>query len=138
MNVESVVFRVLLTNIGLEGCDKHSKILARNISIEGMDVIYIGNYLTSVEIAQAAIQEDVDALVINLISCSEIINLTSIPNLLMKANALDIKLLACGVINVKVAEYLKKHGISEVLLQNTPHDKIISRLQEILSHPKSR
>jgi methylmalonyl-CoA mutase cobalamin-binding domain/chain len=123
--------------MGLECCDKNSKILAHKISIAGMDVIYTRDFRTSVEIVQAAVQEDVDVLLINYLSCSNITSFTSIPNLLKKANALDIKLLAYDVIDRKVAKHLTKQGISEVFLQNTPFENIISRLQGIVSYPRS-
>ena len=66
--VQSRFIRVLLTNIGLNGSHKNANELVCNLSAAGIDVIYIGSCRTSYEVAQAATQEDVDLLIVNLLS----------------------------------------------------------------------
>jgi methylmalonyl-CoA mutase C-terminal domain/subunit len=132
LNVNSKIIRVLLTNIGLRDSYKNSNELASNLSAAGMDVICIGNYRTSGEVIQAASQEDVDLLGINLLSCKNKSIFSSVFDLIKKANDQDLTLFVCGILNNEDEKYLKKQGISEVFHLNTSPVKFISRLQEIV------
>lgn len=136
MNDKSLVVRVMLSNLGLEGRDQGSKEVAHTLRNAGMNVIYTGNHSTPAEIVQAAVEEDVDALGVNFISDANITNISQILKLLRESDALDIEVFVCGVINHKQVETLKSLGVSEILHQDTPSDKIVSRLQKIVSHRK--
>ena len=138
MYVKSRFIRVLLTNIGLKSSHQNSNELVCNLSTAGIDVIYLGNCRTSAEAAQAATQEDVDLLVVNFLSFPNRANFNFIIDLLKEANALSLSLFVCGVMNEKDAEYLQRQGVSEVLIKDTPTDEIISRLQAIVSRPRSK
>ena len=134
LNIKSKIIRVLLANIGLKDRDKNTNELACNLSAAGADVVYIGNCGTSEEAIQAATQEDVDLLGINLLSWPNKSIFNSIIDLFKKANDQGLSLFVCGIINDEDAKFLKKQGISEVLLPNTSPEKLFSRLQGIISH----
>ena len=60
--------RVLLAKIGLDGHDRGIKIIARSLRDAGMEVVYLGMRLTPDQVAQAALQEDVDVVGISILS----------------------------------------------------------------------
>jgi methylmalonyl-CoA mutase C-terminal domain/subunit len=131
MNEESRVIRVLLAKVGLDGHDRGVKVVARSLRDAGMDVVYTGLHRTPAEVVQAAVQEDVDVLGVSLLSGA---HMTIIPAILMQlkdAGADDIRVVAGGVIPDDDIQELKKLGVAEVLLQDTPPNEIVSTIRQV-------
>ena len=131
MNEESRVIRVLLAKVGLDGHDRGVKVVARSLRDAGMDVVYTGLHRTPAEVVQAAVQEDVDVLGVSLLSGA---HMTIIPAILMQlkdAGAGDIRVVAGGVIPDDDIQELKKLGVAEVLLQDTPPNEIVSTIRQV-------
>jgi len=131
MNEESRVIRVLLAKVGLDGHDRGVKVVARALRDAGMDVVYTGLHRTPAEVVQAAVQEDVDVLGVSLLSGA---HMTIIPAILMQlkdAGADDIRVVAGGVIPDDDIQELKKLGVAEVLLQDTPPNEIVSTIRQV-------
>ena len=131
MNEESRVIRVLLAKVGLDGHDRGVKVVARSLRDAGMDVVYTGLHRTPAEVVQAAVQEDVDVLGVSLLSGA---HMTIIPAILMQlkdAGADDIRVVAGGVIPADDIQELKKLGVAEVLLQDTPPNEIVSTIRQV-------
>ena len=138
MNVKSMAIRVLLTNFGFGGSDQGGEALASTLRDAGMGVVYIGNYCTPEEIVLAAIQEDVNAIGVNLISDTNMSIFFSIIKLLKEGDASDIKVFFSGAMNHEDVEDIKNQGVSEVLLKDAPSDEIVSKLLKIVLHLRSR
>ncbi len=106
--------RVLVAKPGLDGHDRGAKIVARALRDAGMEVIYTGLRQTPEQIVGAAVQEDVDAIGISILSGA---HNTIIPRIceLMRLEALnDVLLVVGGIIPDEDIEPLKKQGVSEV------------------------
>jgi methylmalonyl-CoA mutase C-terminal domain/subunit len=130
--------RVLLAKVGLDGHDRGVKIVARALRDAGMDVIYTGLHRTPDEVVTAAIQEDADILGVSLLSG---VQMTVFPKILARLEAEgvdDMIVVAGGVMPDEDVAALKKIGVSEVLLQDTPPEKIVSRLRELVAQRGER
>ncbi len=117
--------RVLIAKPGLDGHDRGAKVIARALRDAGMEVIYTGLRQTPEMIATAALQEDVDAVGISILSgahktlCPRIVEL-------MRAGGMDDTLILVGGIvpQEDIAE-LKQNGIAEVFLPGTSTGDIV-------------
>ena len=122
--------RVLVAKPGLDGHDRGAKVIARALRDAGMEVIYTGLRQTPEMIASAALQEDVDAVGISILSgahntlCPRIINL-------LKENGMDDTLvLVGGIVPHEDIVELKKIGVSEVFVPGTSTEDIVKFLRE--------
>ena len=131
MNDKPGVIRVLLAKVGLDGHDRGVKVVARALRDAGMDVVYTGLHRTPAEVVEAAIQEDVDVLGVSLLSGAHMTIIPEILKQLKDAGADDIRVVAGGVLPDEDAAELKKLGLAEVLLQDTPPDEIVSTLRQV-------
>ena len=131
MNDKPGVIRVLLAKVGLDGHDRGVKVVARALRDAGMDVVYTGLHRTPAEVVEAAIQEDVDVLGVSLLSGAHMTIIPEILKQLKDAGADDIRVVAGGVLPDEDAAELKKLGVAEVLLQDTPPDEIVSTLRQV-------
>jgi methylmalonyl-CoA mutase C-terminal domain/subunit len=131
MNEKSAIIRVLLAKVGLDGHDRGVKVVARSLRDAGMDVVYTGLHRTPAEVVQAAVQEDVDILGVSLLSGAHMTIIPEILKQLKDAGAADIRIVAGGVMPDDDVVELKKLGVAEVLLQDTPPDEIVSMLRHV-------
>lgn len=138
MNQETEVIRVLLAKVGLDGHDRGVKVVACSLRDAGMDVVYTGLHRTPAEVVQAAVQEDVDILGVSLLSGAHMTIIPEILKQLKDTGAADIQVVAGGVIPDDDVTELKKLGVAEVLLQDTPPDEIVSTLRQVVSGPEQR
>lgn len=118
--------RVLVAKPGLDGHDRGAKVIARALRDAGMEVIYTGLRQTPEMIASAALQEDVDAVGISILSgahntlCPRIVEL-------MRQNGMDDTLiLVGGIVPQEDIEGLKKGGVSEIFLPGTSTEDIVT------------
>ncbi len=106
--------RVLIAKPGLDGHDRGAKIIARALRDAGMEVIYTGLRQTSAMIVNAAVQEDVDAIGLSILSGAHLHYFREIKTLLEERNAGDILLFGGGIIpesDVATLQSLGVHGI---------------------------
>ena len=125
--------RVLLAKVGLDGHDRGVKVVARTLRDAGMDVIYTGLHRTPEEVVQAAIQEDVDILGISLLSGAHMTICPRILSLLKDKGAEDIITVVGGVMADEDVAALKKMGVREILLQDTPPRHIVETLTQLVA-----
>lgn len=121
-----------MAKVGLDGHDRGVKAVARVLRDGGMDVIYSGLHRTPEEVVAAALQEDVDILGISLLSGTHMTVFPKVLKLLKEGNGEDIIVVGGGVIPDEDVVELKKMGVQEVLLQDTPPTKIISSLTDLV------
>ena len=127
------IVRILIAKVGLDGHDRGVKIVARCLRDAGMEVIYTGLHRTPEEVVTSAVQEDVDVLGVSLLSGAHMTIFPKIIELLKINEAEDILLLGGGVMSDDDAESLKKMGVAEVLLQDTPPDLIVETVRRLVA-----
>ena len=133
MREKSEVIRVLIAKVGLDGHDRGVKIVARCLRDAGMDVIYTGLHRTAQEVVDAAVQEDVDVLGISLLSGAHMTIFPKILQLLKQKDAEDILVVGGGVMPDEEVEALKRMGVKEILLQDTPPETIVSTIRRVVA-----
>lgn len=130
--------RVLLAKVGLDGHDRGVKVVARALRDAGMDVIYTGLHRTPDEVVAAAVQEDVDILGVSLLSGVQLTVFPKIFKLLREQGADDLIVVAGGVMPDEDVAELKRLGVSEVMLQDTPPQGVIDTLKRLVSERGAR
>jgi methylmalonyl-CoA mutase C-terminal domain/subunit len=111
--------RVLIAKPGLDGHDRGAKIIARALRDAGMEVIYTGLRQTPEQIVSAAVQEDVDAIGLSILSGAHNVLFPEIMRLLKEEDAQDIVVFAGGIIPEQDIPKLKALGIREIFLPGT-------------------
>ena len=125
--------RVLLAKVGLDGHDRGVKVVARTLRDAGMDVIYSGLHRTPDEVVTAAIQEDVDVLGVSLLSGVHLTVFPKIFDRLREQGGEDIIVVAGGVMPDEDVAALRKMGVREVMLQDTPPQAIVDTLKRLVA-----
>jgi len=125
--------RVLLAKVGLDGHDRGVKVVARTLRDAGMDVIYTGLHRTPEEVVHAVVQEDVDVLGISLLSGAHMTICPRLLQLLKERGAEGVIVLVGGVMAEEDAEVLKRIGVQDVLLQDTPPRTIVETIRRLVA-----
>ena len=116
--------RVLVAKIGLDGHDRGAKVIATSLRDAGMEVIYTGLRQTPEMVVNAALQEDVDAIGISILSGA---HMTVFPKIiaLMKEKGLDdVLVTGGGIIPEEDMEELQRIGIGKLFPPGTPISEI--------------
>jgi methylmalonyl-CoA mutase C-terminal domain/subunit len=116
--------RVLVAKPGLDGHDRGAKVVARALRDSGFEVIYTGIRLTPEQIAEAALQEDVDVVALSLLSGAHNTLFPRIVDLLKEKAMSDVLVIGGGVIPDADIPALKAAGIAEVFTPGTSTQKI--------------
>ena len=132
MSTSQTMIRVLIAKVGLDGHDRGVKIVARCLRDAGMEVIYTGLHRTPEEVVDAAVQEDVDVLGVSILSGAHLTLFPRLMELLRAQQAEDIIVLGGGVMPDKDIAELKKLGVAEVLLQDTPPQAIVETVERLV------
>src|SRR3990172_11401456 len=127
---EQHTLRVLIGKPGLGPHDRGAKILAVALRDAGMEVIYTGIHQTPEAIASAAVQEDVDVVLISILSGAHLPMTGRIIEELKARGAGDIPILCGGIIPDRDIPALKELGVREVFGPMTPIQTCISYLKE--------
>lgn len=112
--------RILIGKPGLDGHDRGAKVVARALSDAGFEVIYTGIRRTPEEIAAAAVQEDVDAVGLSLLSGAHNVLFPAVLKALAEAGMGSVPVLGGGVIPEEDIPALKAQGIREIFTPGTP------------------
>jgi methylmalonyl-CoA mutase, C-terminal domain len=122
--------RVLVAKPGLDGHDRGAKVIARALRDAGMEVIYTGLRQTPERIAAAVVQEDVDALLMSILSGAHDYLFPRVMDLLHERGVKDLLVFGGGVIPEEDVPALKKIGVSEVFGPGTSTEAIVKYVQE--------
>jgi methylmalonyl-CoA mutase C-terminal domain/subunit len=122
--------RVLVAKPGLDGHDRGAKVIARALRDAGMEVIYTGLRQTPEKIAAAVVQEDVDALLMSILSGAHDYLFPRVMGLLNEKGVKDLLVLGGGVIPEEDIPALKSVGIREVFGPGTATETIVKYVQE--------
>lgn len=108
--------RVLIGKPGLDGHDRGAKVVARALRDAGMEVVYTGLHRSPEEIVETAIQEDVDAIGLSILSGAHLTLLPKVVELLKQQGAEDIVVFGGGVMPDEDRDELLGKGIAEVFV----------------------
>lgn len=122
--------RVLVAKPGLDGHDRGAKVIARALRDAGMEVIYTGLRQTPEMIAAAALQEDVDAVGISILSGAHKTLCPRIVELLRQNGMDDTLVLVGGIVPAEDIPELKAKGIAEVFLPGTSTKEIVKYIRD--------
>ncbi len=122
--------RILIAKPGLDGHDRGAKVVARALRDAGFEVIYTGLHQTPEMIVSAAIQEDVDAIGLSILSGAHMAIFPRILALLREQGAEDIVVFAGGIIPDDDIPVLKEMGIREIFLPGTPLAEIVEWVRQ--------
>jgi len=121
--------RVLVAKPGLDGHDRGAKIIARALRDAGMEVIYTGLRQTPQAIVTAALQEDVDAIGISILSGAHNTIVPRITELMRVQGLVDVLLIVGGIIPDEDIPALKKVGVSEVFQPGASTQEIVDYIR---------
>lgn len=122
--------RVLIGKPGLDGHDRGAKVIARALRDAGMEVVYTGLHRSPEEIVETAIQEDVDAIGLSILSGAHMTLLPKVVALLDEQGVKDILVFGGGVIPDEDRERLLSQGIKEIIVPGGGTQKTIDFLKE--------
>ncbi len=124
--------RVLIAKPGLDGHDRGVKVVARGLRDAGMEVIYLGLRLTPEQIAEAAIQEDVDVVGLDCLSGAHMALFPKTVQLIREKGGNDILVIGGGIIPKKDIPKLKEAGIIQIFGPGTSLDEIVQFIETSL------
>lgn len=124
--------RILIAKPGLDGHDRGAKVVARALRDAGYEVIYTGLRQTPEQIANAAVQEDVDAVGLSILSGAHNRLLPEVIRLLREAGADDVLVFAGGIIPDRDVGTLKSAGVDQIFLPGTSTGDIVKYLEQRL------
>ena len=128
--------RILMAKPGLDGHDRGVKVIARALRDAGVEVIYTGLHQTPEMIATAAVQEDVDAVGLSIMSGAHNTLCPAILDELKKRSAGDVVVFVGGIIPDADFERLKAAGIRGIFTPGTSLEAIIQWVRDNV-HPKA-
>ncbi len=119
------VLRILVAKPGLDGHDRGAKIIARALRDAGFEVIYTGLHQTPEMIAEAAVQEDVDAVGLSILSGAHMTLFPKIIELLEEKGVEDLPIFGGGIIPDEDIEALHKIGVKAVFTPGASTNDIV-------------
>lgn len=122
--------RVLIAKAGLDGHDRGAKVIAAALRDSGMEVIYTGLRQTPEMIVEAALQEDVDAIGISILSGAHMTILPKIKSLMNDKGLDDVLLTGGGIIPEEDIKSLKDLGVGELFTPGAPTSAIVNYIKE--------
>lgn len=122
--------RVLVAKPGLDGHDRGAKVVARALRDAGFEVIYTGLRQTPEQIAEAALQEDVNVVAMSILSGAHPHLFPKVVNLIREKGMEDTLIIGGGVIPEGDIPALKEAGIAEVFTPGTPTTAIIDFIKK--------
>jgi methylmalonyl-CoA mutase C-terminal domain/subunit len=129
--------RVIIAKAGLDGHDRGAKVVAAALRDAGMEVIYTGLRQTPEMIVEAALQEDVHAIGVSLLSGAHMTIFPKILDLMKKKELDDVLLFGGGIIPNKDLKTLKEMGVGALYTPGAPTTEIIDYLRNwVKEHPR--
>jgi len=130
--------RILVAKPGLDGHDRGALVLCRAFRDAGMEVIYTGFLATPEQVAQMAIDEDVDVVAMSLLNGAHMTAFPKVAKLIKQRGADDILLVGGGIIPDEDKPMLEKQGITGNYGPGTPLKTIIEHVERIVKQRGSR
>jgi methylmalonyl-CoA mutase C-terminal domain/subunit len=129
--------RVLVAKVGLDGHDRGAKIIATALRDAGMEVIYTGLRQTPEMVVNAALQEDVDAIGVSILSGAHNTVFPKILKLLKEKKMDDVLLTGGGIIPEDDIASLNKMGVGKLFPPETPTTEIAEYIKSWVKDNRS-
>src|SRR5262245_7451112 len=125
--------RILVAKVGLDGHDRGVKVVARILRDAGFEVIYTGLFQTPETVAAAAVDEDVDAIGLSMLSGA---HMTLAPKVVQQVRdrGMDIPVVVGGIIPEQDAPKLVEQGVAAVLTPGASADEVVTTMQRVMNH----
>ncbi len=125
--------RVLIAKPGLDGHDRGAKVIARALRDAGMEVIYTGLRQTPEMIAEAALQEDVDAVGLSILSGAHMGLVPRVIELLRKQGQERVAVLLGGIIPDDDVAALRQAGVAAIIGPGTNTQSVVEAVREAVA-----
>ncbi|HAN66777.1 MAG TPA: methylmalonyl-CoA mutase [Chitinophagaceae bacterium] len=129
--------RVLVAKVGLDGHDRGAKVIATALRDAGMEVIYTGLRQTPEMVVNAALQEDVDAIGVSILSGAHLTVFPRILSLMKEKNLNDVLLTGGGIIPDDDMEKLREMGVGKLFPPGTNTSDIAGYIREWVKENRS-
>jgi methylmalonyl-CoA mutase C-terminal domain/subunit len=126
--------RVLVAKVGLDGHDRGAKVIASFLRDAGMEVIYTGLRQTPEMVVNAALQEDVDAIGVSILSGAHMTVFPKIINLMKEKDMGDVLLTGGGIIPEDDRKQLLEMGVGELFPPGADISEIVNYIKEQVKH----
>ena len=133
MAVAAAPIRILIGKVGLDGHDRGVKLIARALRDAGTEVIYTGLHQTPEQVVSTAIQEDVDAIGLSILSGAHTTLFRRVLELLKEQGAGDIVLFGGGIIPDEDILALKTAGVKALFRPGAPMNEIVDFVKGLRS-----
>jgi methylmalonyl-CoA mutase C-terminal domain/subunit len=123
--------RVLIAKVGLDGHDRGIKVVARILRDAGFEVIYTGLFQTPQTVAAAAVDEDVDAVGLSMLSGA---HMTLAPLVVdeLRARGSNVPVIVGGIVPNRDIDRLKVAGVAAVLTPGATSEQIVAEVRAVL------
>jgi len=124
--------RILVAKVGLDGHDRGIKVVARILRDAGYEVIYTGLFQTPQTVAAAAVDEDVDAIGLSMLSGA---HMTLAPLVVDEVRKLgsEIPVVVGGIVPKQDVEALMAAGIAAVITPGATSDEVVATMRKVLA-----
>jgi methylmalonyl-CoA mutase, C-terminal domain len=129
--------RVLVAKVGLDGHDRGAKVIATALRDAGMEVIYTGLRQTPDMVVNAALQEDVDAIGISILSGAHMTVFPKVAALMKEREMDDVLLTGGGIIPEEDMKTLQEHGVGKLFAPGTPTSDIAGYITDWVKQHRS-
>lgn len=129
--------RVLVAKVGLDGHDRGAKVIASMLRDAGMEVIYTGLRQTPEMVVNAALQEDVDAIGISILSGAHMTVFPRVMQLMKDKGMNDVLLTGGGIIPDDDRKTLLHQGVGELFPPGTPSTEIVTYIKDWVTQHRS-
>jgi methylmalonyl-CoA mutase C-terminal domain/subunit len=129
--------RVLVAKVGLDGHDRGAKVIATSLRDAGMEVIYTGLRQTPEMVVNAALQEDVDAIGVSILSGAHMTVFPKIMALLKEKNMHDVLLTGGGIIPEEDMKTLNEMGAGKLFAPGTTTTEIAAYIKNWVKENRS-
>ncbi len=126
--------RVLVAKVGLDGHDRGAKVIATALRDAGMEVIYTGLRQTPEMVVTAALQEDVDAIGISILSGAHMTVFPKVLQLMKEKGMDDVLLTGGGIIPDEDMRQLQSMGVGNLFAPGAPTSEIADYIKEWVKH----
>jgi methylmalonyl-CoA mutase C-terminal domain/subunit len=129
--------RVLIAKVGLDGHDRGAKVIASFLRDAGMEVVYTGLRQTPEKVVNSALQEDVDAIGISILSGAHMTVFPKLLKLMKEKGMNDVLLTGGGIIPDKDMETLRNLGVGELFAPGSETSNIVAYIKDWVRQNRS-
>ena len=129
--------RVLVAKVGLDGHDRGAKVIATALRDAGMEVIYTGLRQTPEMVVSAALQEDVDAIGVSILSGAHMTVFPKLITLMKEKNMNDVLLTGGGIIPEDDMEQLSAQGVGKLFAPGASTNEIATYIKDWVSQHRN-